>query len=220
VIKLKIDTLLFDLDGTLVDSIGLITDTLKKTLSLYFPSWTGTDEDYLRMVGPSLADTFADFTKDPAQIQAMIHSYREIYTASEFHYIRIYPGVLETLQYFHEKKYHLAIVTTKFYQSAAPSIRHFGLDRYIDTVIALDDVVHPKPDPESVLTAMSRFSSRGAVMIGDSPSDLLAGQNAGILTGGVGWSFKRSQIQALKPDFWLEDFRDLIAQIQKYNEEE
>lgn len=219
-IKLKIDTLLFDLDGTLVDSVGLIMETLKKTISHYFPSWTGTEADYLRMVGPSLADTFSEFTNDSAQIETMIQTYRDIYTASEFHYIRIYPGVLETLQYFHEKNYHLAIITTKFYQSAAPSIRHFGLDRFIDIVIALDDVTRPKPDPESVLAAMKHFSSRGAVMIGDSPSDLLAGQNAGILTGGVDWSYKQKELLVLKPDFWLKDFRDLIALIEKYNKEE
>lgn len=217
---MKIDTLLFDLDGTLVDSVGLIKDTLKETFKRYFPEVSLSESDLLRMIGPSLQETFSHYTSDPDLIRRMIETYREIYTRFEFHYIRIYPLVCETLQYFHEKNYHLAIVTTKFQESAMPSIRHFGLDRWIDRVIALDDVRYPKPDPESVILAMNHFSSRGAVIIGDSPSDLLAGKNAGILTGAVGYSYKREELRSLAPDFWIEQFSDLITMIEKYNEEE
>lgn len=219
-IKLKIDTLLFDLDGTLVDSVGLIKDTLKETFKVYFPKLSLSESDLLQTVGPSLQETFSHHTDDSSLIKRMIDTYREIYKRLEFHYIRIYPTVCETLQYFHEKKYHLAIVTTKFKESALPSIRHFGLDRWIDTVIGLDDVTNPKPHPESVFLALKQFSSQGAVIVGDSPSDLLAGKNAGILTAGVSYSYKQEQLRSTAPDFWCDQLSDLISMIEKYNEEE
>jgi len=216
----KIDTLLLDLDGTLVDSNDLILETLRQTIARFFPEVALSPAQLLEMMGPPLYETFGKLTPDPAVVESMIRAYRKIYVGLEFHYIRIYPSVLETLQHFHEKKFHIAIVTTKYRAAAMPSILHFGLDRFIDRVIALDDVQRPKPDPEPLLLATKFFSSRKAVMVGDTPSDLNAGKNAGVLTCGVGWSYKKAEILALRPDFWIEDFSELISKINEYNEEE
>jgi pyrophosphatase PpaX len=169
--------------------------------------------------GPPLYETFGRFTREKTVVESMIRYYREIYTELEFNYIRIYPGVLETLQYFHENNFHIAIVTTKFSESAAPSIKHFGLNKYIDLIVALDDVTHPKPHPEPVFLAMKRLKGKSGVMIGDMPSDLVAGTNGGILTCGVGWTVRREALKAIHPDFWIDDMTELISVIQKYNEE-
>lgn len=217
---MKIDTLLLDLDGTLVDSNELILETLRQTILQYFPTATVTPAVLLEMMGPPLSETFGRLTNNRELIQTMIQTYRRIYTGIEFHYIHIYPAVTETLQYFHEKKFHIGLITTKFRESAMPSIEHFQLDRWLDKIIALDDVKHPKPDPEPVLLALEIFHSGAAVMVGDTPADLWAGKNAGILTCGVGWSYKRNAIEALRPDFWIEDFAELITKIEQYNEEE
>jgi len=216
---MKIDTLLLDLDGTLVDSNELILETFRQTLKKHMPTKTFSPDDLLAMMGPPLYETFGQMTSDPAVLAAMIETYREIYVTIEFDYVTVYPGVVDTLRYFHEHHFRIAIITTKFQVSATPSIRHFGIEPYIDLIVGLEDIKHPKPDPEPVFFAMKRLKSKGAVMVGDNGSDLMAGKNAGIPTCGVGWSYKRGALQALKPDFWIEQMSELIPKIQKYNEE-
>ena len=217
---MKIDTILFDLDGTLVDSNELILETLRKTILHYFPGAPLSRMALLEMMGPPLSETFGKLTDDPALVRRMISSYRKTYTEMEFEYISLYPSVCETLQDFRENGYKTALVTTKFRESALPAVTHFGLERFFDSLIALDDVKKPKPDAEPLLLAMEKLNSRHAVMVGDTPSDILAGKNAGILTCGVGWSLKAGEIRALDPDFWIRDFSELFPMIEKRNEEE
>ncbi len=217
---MKIDTLLLDLDGTLVDSNELILETLRQTIGLYFPHAFLTSEALLEMMGPPLSETFGKWTSDPEQIRDMIRTYRRLYTDAEFHYIRIYPGVTETLQFFHEKHFRMGLITTKFRESALPSLRHFGLDRWMKCIISLEDVQHPKPDPEPIIRAMDCLHSQNAIMVGDTPADIYAGKNAGILTCGVGWSFKRSELLAARPDHWIERFEDLRTVMEQYDKEE
>jgi len=212
-----IDTLLFDLDGTLVDSNELILDTLVKTFEIHFPKLSFSRIELIQMMGPPLSETFGKHTEDLALIETMIQTYRTVYKSQEFDYITIYPHVIDALKRFKAAGFHIGIVTTKFKVSAMPSIRHFGIDQYIDVVIGLDDVINHKPHPEPIYKALDQFSHQGAVMIGDSPADLLAGINANILTCGVDWSYKKHELLALKPDFWLKDFADLFEMISKYN---
>jgi len=213
----SIDTLLFDLDGTLVDSNELILDTLDKTIKIHFPKLSFSRNELIQMMGPPLSETFAKYTQDSSLIETMIQTYRTVYKTDEFDYIKIYPHVIDALKRFKAAGFHLGIVTTKFKVSAMPSIIHFGIDQYIDVVIGLDDVFNHKPHPEPIYKALERFPHQNAVMIGDSPADLLAGINAKILSCGVEWSYKKQELLALKPDFWLKDFADLFDMISKYN---
>lgn len=217
---MKIDTILFDLDGTLVDSNELILETLRQTILDYFPETPLSRTTLLKMMGPPLSETFGKLTSDPALVRRMISSYRKTYTEMEFDYISLYPSVREMLENFRGNGFKTALVTTKFRESALPSVTHFGIDGLFDFLIALDDVKKPKPDAEPLLLAMDKLHSRLAVMVGDTPSDILAGKNAGILTCGVDWSLKASEIRALNPDFWIRDFSELFPAIEKRNEEE
>lgn len=215
----KIDTLLFDLDGTLVDSNECILETFHRTLKKYFPEKNYTRQDYIEMMGPPLYETFQKVAQSKTLIQEMIDEYRRIYVEIEFDYVKVYPHVLETLRYFKEAGFHIGIVTTKFKVSALPSIREFKIDQYLDVLIALDDVINHKPHPEPVMKALSHFSHQEAIMIGDNSTDLLAGKNAGILTCGVEWSMKKAELTAVMPDFWMMDFSDLIQIVNTYNRE-
>ncbi|MDD3126350.1 MAG: HAD-IA family hydrolase [Candidatus Izemoplasmatales bacterium] len=216
---MKIDTILFDLDGTLVDSNELILKTFYLTLKSYFPRKHFSRNDLIDMVGPPLYETFAKLTNDKTIIDAMIQSYRQIYRQIEFDYVKLYPGVIESLRYFHENHFHVAIITTKFKASAAPCLANYNLNQYFDLIIGLEDVIKPKPDPEAVLMALAFFHSQNAVMVGDNTSDLIAGQKAGILTCGVNWSYKRDLLLKTNPTFWINAFSELVPTIQNYNME-
>jgi len=216
---MKIDTILFDLDGTLVDSNELILETFRLTLATYFPQITFSRSELIDMVGPPLYETFGKLTNDLSLVNTMINNYRHVYRQIEFDYIHLYPGVIDALRYFHEHLFHIAIITTKFKESAAPCLSYYNINQYFDLIIGLEDVASPKPNPEAVLKALNFFHSHNAVMIGDNISDLLAGKNAGILTCGVNWSYKRDLLIKTNPEFWIKDFYELVQMIQKYNKE-
>jgi len=215
-----INTLLFDLDGTLVDSNELILESFRQTFLAFQPEKTYTREKLLEMMGPPLFDTFSVVSTNPEIIQSMIDYYRKTYVRLEFEYIKIYPNTILMLSHFKSQGFNLAIVTTKFLESAIPSIKAYHLEDYFDVVISLDDVKNHKPHPEPVLKALSAFDNvTGAVMIGDNFSDLLSGKNAGILTCGLEWSLKKEILKETNPTFWIRDFKELIDIIDNYNKE-
>lgn len=206
----KIEAVLFDLDGTLVDSNRLISDSYRKTFMTHYPNLVLSDNDIRAMVGPPLKDVFAKYDPNPEHVQAMIDTYLRFYRELEMDTITLYPYVIDLLAALKAAGVKVAIVTTKYKASAIPSIRHFGIDRYLDLLIGLDDVTHHKPHPEPIEKALRMLGCQRALMVGDNPSDILSGKNAGILTCGVSWSEKKAELEALHPDVWIDDFRHLI----------
>lgn len=207
----KIDTILFDLDGTLIDTNGIIIRSFRSTFDRHFPDVLVTNEDIHSFIGPTLEQTFGDYTKDPFVIQDMINSYREFYVIYEVGNFSIYPDVLEVVTDLKKKGYNLGILTSKFREAAWPSYTHYGLENIFDSFTGLDDVEYPKPHRNSVDVALSHFPNhKQAIMIGDNQGDILAGKNAGIYGVGVAWSFKgAAHLMQANPDFMLANMKDI-----------
>ncbi|MBN2504530.1 MAG: pyrophosphatase PpaX [Bacilli bacterium] len=215
----RLDALLFDLDGTLVDSNQLIVESYRKTFAVYDPQRKYTDQEIIDLIGPPLEETFRMYTEDADKIHAMIETYRDSYIEMEFDYVKPYPHMLETLKELKDKGYKLGVVTTKFKVSALPSLQEFGIDTLLDVLIGLDDVDNHKPHPEPIFKALDSLRAKTAMMIGDNASDIFAGKNASIMTCGVNWSIKKAELEQSKPDFWINDFRDLIPLLEKIKKE-
>ncbi len=207
----NIDTVLFDLDGTLVDSNELIIKSFYETMKKYIPNREFSRKELIEMIGPPLKETFLIASSDPKVILEMINYYRKVYVDLEFDYIKLYPNVSETLKKLVDNNVQLGIVTTKFKESAMPSIKHYGLDKYISSYCFLDNVTEHKPHPEPIFYALKQFKSyKNVLMVGDNGSDILAGKNASTLTCGVEWSIKKDLIKGLNPDYWINDYLDLV----------
>jgi phosphoglycolate phosphatase-like HAD superfamily hydrolase len=118
----------------------------------------------------------------PKQIRDMIRTYRRLYTDAEFHYIRIYPGVTETLQFFHEKTLPYGADQTKFRESALPSLRHFGFGRWRNASFhwRTSNIQNRIPNP--LFARLDSLHSQNAIMDGDTPADILRGKMPGFLT--------------------------------------
>lgn len=218
----KLDTIIFDLDGTLIDTNDIIIRSFRSTFERHFPDLDVTNYQIHSFIGPTLEQTFSDYTTDPFEIQDMIQSYREFYVKYEIGNFHIYPDVYEVVSDLKQKNYNLAILTSKFREAAWPSYTHYKLDEIFDVFVGLDDVEYPKPHKNSIETVLSHFpDSSTAIMIGDNQGDIMAGNNAGIYSAGVSWSLKgKDHLLEVNPDFMLENMKDIYRVIQCIEEEE
>jgi len=217
----KLDTILFDLDGTLINTNEIIIRSFFSSFKRHFPDLSLSREKVITFIGPTLHETYRTYTNDPSLIEAMINSYREFYLEYEIGNFEIYPQVEEVIKDLHKLGYNLGIVTSKFKIAAWPSFTYYGLEKYFNVFIALDDITYPKPNKEPVLKALSRFPSHNkAIMIGDNQGDILAGKNAGIYSAGVAWSLKgKRHLNKVNPDFMLSDMKDIYRIIKIIDKE-
>lgn len=207
--------MLFDLDGTLIDSVRLILDSYHHTLAAHgIPP--RSDADWLRGLGTPLRVQFGDWSGDPAQVEALIATYREYNLTHHDARVTIYQGVAETLRAVKSAGLRLGLVTSKNRQGAFRGLDLFGLTPLFDTIVGADDVTNPKPHAEPVLKALTDMGAlaEGAVFVGDSVHDMESGRAAGVLTAAVLWGpFGREVLEPTKPDYWLELPGDLLGLI-------
>lgn len=177
---------LFDLDGTLIDSIDLIL----KSAQFAFGKCgidCPTDKEWLTGVGRPLPVMFGVFA--PGREPQLIEAYREFQMANHDDLVRVYDGVPEMLEALAARGHPMAIVTSKTNALALRGLAHTGIDRHFQTVVGMDACKRHKPDPEPVLIALDRLS-RGpeqAWFVGDSIHDMESGNAAGVATVGALW---------------------------------
>lgn len=207
---MKRDTILFDLDGTLINTNELIIASFLYTLDKYFPEQYNR-EHILPLMGTPLVETMELFDKE--RVQDLVQTYREHNIAHHDELVTEFKGVFETVEELYKKGYKLGIVTTKMRNTVKMGLKLTGLDKFFQTVVTLDDVEKAKPDPEPVQKALTLLQSTPdrAIMVGDSKYDILAGQNAGTQTAGVAWTIRGNDyLQQFNPDYILNEMTDLL----------
>ena len=207
----KITTLLFDLDGTLINTNELIIASFLHTLNHYYPNQY-TREDVYEFIGPSLLETFSGL--DLERAEEMIEHYREHNHKHHDLLVQEYEGVYETIQALKERNYKVGIVTTKMRKAVERGLIKGRLASFFDVVVTLDDVNKPKPDPEPIELALKLIGSTAeeTIMVGDNSHDILGGKNAGTKTAGVAWALRgRDYLEQFGPDYMLDNMRDLLA---------
>lgn len=211
----NITTLLFDFDGTLLNTNELIIQTFSTVLDRHFPDSYGR-EDILEFIGPSLKQTFESIA--PSRTEELIKEYRQLNLALHDEMVSVYDGVEETLYLLKNRGMKMAIVSTKKKSTILHGLRLMGVSELFDTVISLDDVENPKPDPEPILKALKELASSASesLMIGDNYHDIEGGKNAGVRTAGVAWSAKGEDFLAsFNPDYMLQHISDLLKLVKE-----
>lgn len=206
----KIKALIFDFDGTLFDTNELIIQTFEHVLDKHFPG-VYNRETILPFLGPTLIDTFTKV--DATKTDQLVAEYREWNIANHDRLAKEFDGVSDTLLTLKEAGYQLAIVSTKKNDVVMRGVNLLQCGNIFDTIIGLDDVTNPKPDPEPIELALTRLSvsSDEAIMVGDNFHDIVGGQNAGTKTAAVAWSIKGEEfLQQFKPDYMLQHITDII----------
>ena len=206
-------TFLFDLDGTLIDSIQLILDSFRHTLAAHrLPP--RSDDQWLAGVGTPLTAQFAEWRDDAGTMEALIETYREYNLANHDRMVRGYPGVAEAVRAIRRTGRSTGLVTSKNRRGALRGLRLVGLEDAMDVLVCADDVVNPKPHPEPVEKAVRLLGAdpTTTVYAGDSIHDLHSGRGAGVWTAAVLWGpFSRRELEPAEPDFWLERPEELLS---------
>lgn len=202
---------LFDLDGTLIDSIELILNSARYAFEGrdgHIPS----DAEWLTGVGIPLIAMFQRYARDAAEVDALIARYREYQLEHHDRLVRCYDAVVETVDYIRAAGHPVGIVTSKTGWLARRGIDHVGLGPHFDLIIGCDSCERHKPDPEPVLLALDRlaYAPSDAVFVGDSVHDIHAGNAAGVTTIAALWGpFSREDLMASRPGHFLERMADL-----------
>jgi len=204
-------TVLFDLDGTLIDSIELILRSAQfafEKLGRPCPP----DEEWLAGVGIPLFTMFGRYARDEADCRALIAAYREFQYANHDRLVRCYADVVGTVESLRARGHEMAVVTSKSESLAMRGLALVGLAKYMDTIVGCDSSSRHKPDPEPVRIALHRLDCRpeDAIFVGDSVYDVLAGNAAGVHTVAATWgAFSRADLEPGKPNAYIATVSEL-----------
>jgi pyrophosphatase PpaX len=212
-----IRTVLFDLDGTLIDSVRLILDSYHHTLEAHgFPA--RTDEEWLEGVGTPLAAQFAAWQDDVGTLEALIATYREYNLKHHDRMVTVYPGVVEVVRTLKEDGVGTGLVTSKNRSGALRGLTLARLEALMDVLVCADEVDNPKPHPEPVEKAVRLLGAdaRATIYVGDSIHDMRSGRAAGVRTAAVLWGpFGRSHLEGAQPDYWLATPGELLELVRE-----
>ncbi|MDP1394376.1 pyrophosphatase PpaX [Lysinibacillus capsici] len=207
---MAVKALLFDFDGTLLNTNDLIIQTFMHVLNERFPGQY-SPKDCLKFIGPSLKQTFNDIA--PGEEDDLIEMYSAWNIAHHDDLVSQYPDVVSTLEQLKAQGIKLAIVSTKRNETIDRGLVILGATHLFDVRIGTDDVNNVKPDPEPVLLALERLGIEKdyAIMIGDNSHDIEAGHRAGVRAAGVAWAIKgEAYLQQYQPEYMLQHMSDLF----------
>jgi pyrophosphatase PpaX len=199
---------LFDLDGTLVDTVPFILAAVRHAFEGY--GTCPTDAEWIAGIGTPLRVQLAAFARRPEDVQPLFDRYRAYWLTHHDERTRCFPGAREVVEELGRRGHPIGIVTAKIEQGAHRTLRHTGLAPYVQVVIGADSCANAKPHPEPVLLALSRLGwpAAEAVLVGDSPHDIAAAKAAGARAIAALWgACSREALAGAGADFFLADIR-------------
>jgi pyrophosphatase PpaX len=209
---------LFDLDGTLVDSIALIVQSALHAFSCRAGP-APSAEVFAAGIGQPLRTQFAPYCAHDEDLDFLIARYREYQLAHHDRLTRAYDGIPEAVAALAAAGHPLAVVTSKLDAMARRALAHVGLDQAIPLVIGCDATTRHKPDPEPVLLALDRLGRAPdqTIFFGDSPYDMEAGRAAGVTPVAVLWgAFSQEELLRAGARHTLAEPAEMLAFVRRF----
>jgi pyrophosphatase PpaX len=212
--------LLFDLDGTLADSIALLLASFRHTFESHGAP-VPPDAEWIAGIGTPLITQMRQFAQSEDEAQRMILTYREFQRRHHDEMLREFEGVGDTLAVLKAQGHPTALVTSKGNDLAHRALAWLHLMDYIDVIVGMESTDRHKPDPAPVVHALAALDATAdrALFLGDSPHDIAAGNAAGVTSVAALWGpFPRTVLEDAAPDYLLEHIRELPALVSRLDE--
>lgn len=217
--------ILFDFDGTLVNTTPLILKSFRATWKKMF-GFEMQDADYIKTFGTLLHSAMKELTEqcladgrickvDDLTVMAdeLLRTYRIFNNEWHDQIVEPFAEIDETLQELRARGFRLGIVSSKIRLGVERGLNLFAMAELFDVIISADDVTNHKPHPEPLLKALDTFGAAAheAIYVGDSIHDIAAGRAANITTVAAAWGpFPRTDLEALRPDHLLDTPSELL----------
>ncbi len=210
---MRFRTILFDLDGTLIDSGEIIFASFRHATQAVLAREV-RDDELLAVVGRGLREEMEALGGDRAE--ELIQAYRE-HNEPLHRELRSFEGILEVLPSLRDQGRSLGIVTSKRRATVALAFAVLPLESLFDVVVSAEDTAHLKPHPEPIQLALERLGAEpdSAAYVGDSPFDVAAAKAAGVFAVAVTWGgiFPLERIEAEGPDAVVNTPEELVGVI-------
>jgi pyrophosphatase PpaX len=202
---------LFDLDGTLVDSIELILNSARFAF-VGFDGHAPTDDEWRAGIGRPLQTVLREYAPDQAEADRLLARYREYQLEHHDRLLRAYDGIVPALRGLAAAGHLLALVTSKSDWLARRALELIGVSDLFPVLVGCDICTNHKPHPEPVERALALLGApaSNAIFVGDSPHDVESGRAAGVYTVAVTWgAFTREEMERSGADVVIHDVSDL-----------
>jgi pyrophosphatase PpaX len=208
---MRYPTVLFDLDGTLIDSGAMILASFRHATRAVLAREIPDDELVAACGGATIYEQMRTFDTD--RVEELVHAYRA-HNEPLHADLRAFPGVDDVLQRLADEGRKLGIVTSKRRRTVGLAFAVLPIAPYFGAVVTADDTPRHKPRPEPVLLALERLGSRPeeAAFVGDSPFDVRAGKAARVFTVAVSWGgiHPEERLREEGADVVVHDLEELV----------
>ena len=209
----KTSCILFDLDGTLLDSRQPIMDAMFAMMQKYLPN-RFTQDEILERFGESFDETYRKFSLElanKATREQMYDTYLDYMKLNHIKNSKLFPFVQEGLTQLKLLGYQLGIVTNKQREFVLKGLEQVEIIKLFNTIVCVDDVAFGKPSPEPIIKAMNTLGvkSNQTLMVGDSRYDMDAARAAQVKCVLLEW-YGQNKSGELLPDYYFTNFQDFF----------
>ncbi len=216
-------TIIFDLDGTLADTLSDLVAALNRTLASHNVMPVSANQvGYMTGRGGlkgmiKYAIGKEDMSLDQKLVGALFISCIDDYRQNIAVETVLYPGVIACLELFSNQGWLLGVCTNKPIELANKLLCELGIDQLFSVVTGVDSFDFKKPDPRHLTRTieLAGGSCSRAIMVGDTQNDILTAQRAGIPVIAVDFGYSEHPVKMYSPDWVISSFDDLFAQAQK-----
>lgn len=210
-----IKVVIFDLDGTLIDTNDLIIDAFYHVINELLGR-SPTEEELNYVYGKTLDEQMEFFSMERSH--KLVEAYKSFYRAHMDERTHLFEGIKDLLDELAKIDIKMATVTNKGSRGVRHAFDKFGIGKYFDATISADDVSNGKPDPEGIFAVLNRLGveAEEALFVGDSLNDISAAKKAGVLSVLVGWTlFHEDYYSEFGADFIINKPTELLNLIKK-----
>ena len=208
------DAILFDVDGTLIDSAPGILNTLETVFRDMGVDVTNVN--LRRYIGPPLRKSFAEHFSDPAKIEEATERYRMIYHEKGSHEGGVYPGVPEMLRRLKDAGFTLCTATCKPTEVVTPILEEQGIAGYFAFIggASMDESRDTKTDVIRHVLGQPALQGKRVLMVGDRSDDLQGAANCGLDAAGVLYGYgSREELEPFHPKLLVESCKELTDKL-------